>query len=50
MAWDGNLTHPQQMTLESLDRVRTDGMRFAEKKCRKLAMGSVDFSPQVDLV
>jgi hypothetical protein len=24
-------------------------MRFAEKKCRKLAMGSVDFSPEVDL-
>jgi hypothetical protein len=49
MAWDGNLTHPQLMTLESLDRVCAVRMQFTEKKCRKLAMGSVDFSPQVDL-
>jgi hypothetical protein len=29
--------------------MRADGMRSAEKKCRKLSMGTVDYSPEVDL-
>jgi hypothetical protein len=35
--------------LEKLDRIRSEGMLWAKKKCRKLAMGNVDFSPEVDL-
>jgi hypothetical protein len=29
--------------------IRAEGMLCAEKKCRKLAMGNVDFSPAVDM-
>ena len=32
----------------SLDRVKTEGMRHAEKTCRKLRMGRVPFTPEVD--
>ena len=39
---------PQKDQLETLDRIRAEGMLFAEKRCRKLAMGNVDFSPEVD--
>jgi hypothetical protein len=46
---NGTFTGPQQQQLETLDRVRTEGMLHAEKKCRKLAMGNVDYSPEVDL-
>jgi hypothetical protein len=42
-------TTSQRQQLETLDRVRAEGMRYAEKKCRKLAMGMVDYSPEVDL-
>jgi hypothetical protein len=45
---EGNFTLAQQQQLESLDRVRAEGMKHAERKCRKLAMGNVDFSPEVD--
>jgi hypothetical protein len=48
-AWDSNFTPAQWAELESLDTVRAEGMRFTEKKCWKLAMGSVDFSPEVNL-
>jgi hypothetical protein len=48
VARDGAFTPAQRETLERLDRVRADGMRYAEKKCRKLSMGMVDFSPEVD--
>jgi hypothetical protein len=46
---NGKFNPPQQQQLEKLDRVRSEGMLFTEKKCRKLAMGNVDFSPEVDL-
>jgi hypothetical protein len=46
---NGDFTTAQRRHLERLDRVRTEGMLFAEKKCRKLAMGLVAFSPEVDL-
>jgi hypothetical protein len=45
----GTFTPSQRQQLETLDRVRAEGMLHAEKKCRKLAMGNVDFSPEVDL-
>jgi alpha-tubulin suppressor-like RCC1 family protein len=45
---DGKFTPLQRQQLERLDRVREEGMLCAEKKCRKLAMGNVDFSPEVD--
>jgi len=44
----GPLTPEEAVELEHLDQVRTEGMKFAEKKCRKLAMGEVDFSPEVN--
>ena len=46
---DGNFTPAEREQLESLDRSRAEGMLYAEKKCRKLAMGNVDYSPEVDL-
>jgi hypothetical protein len=46
---NGNFTPLQRQQLETLDRVRTEGMLCAEKKCQKLAMGNVDFSPEVNL-
>ena len=41
------LTPQQQTQLERIDDVVSDGMRYAEKKCRKLAMGGLDFSPDM---
>jgi hypothetical protein len=46
---NGDFNPQERERLEALDRIRADGMRSAEKKCRKLAMGNVDFSPEVDL-
>jgi hypothetical protein len=46
---DGNFTLNERAQLESLDHVQAEGMIYAEKKCRKLAMGKVDYSPEVDL-
>ena len=44
----GTSLHPwQQAALNGLDTVRKEGMIFAEKRCRKLCMGEVDFSPQL---
>ena len=37
----------QAAKLEGLDTLRCQGMIYAEKRCRKLVMGSVDFSPEV---
>jgi hypothetical protein len=45
---DGSFTPGERQQLESLDRIRAEGMIHAEQKCRKLAMGNVDFSPEVD--
>ena len=33
--------------LEELDKIRTTGMRKAEKQCRKLRMGNVKWSPKL---
>jgi hypothetical protein len=42
------LTEPQQTRLTQLDKVRLEGMQYAEKRCRKLRMGAIDFSPYVN--
>ena len=42
------VTAEAQALLEQIDRVRTDGMLAAEKRCRKLRMGSIDFSPAMN--
>jgi hypothetical protein len=48
-ARDGNFMPDERAQLESLDCVQAEGMVHAEKRCRKLAMGNVDYSPEVDL-
>ena len=48
LARDGDFTEGQRLALERLDRIRTEGMLHAERKCRKLAMGQVSYSPEVD--
>ena len=37
----------QQQEAEALDQIRTQCMLKAERKCRKLCIGMVDFSPEV---
>jgi hypothetical protein len=46
---DGPLTQEQQAQFESIDRVKTEGMIYAEKKCQSLCMGEVDFNPDVNI-
>jgi hypothetical protein len=46
---DGPLTQEQQAQFKSIDRVKTEGMIHAEKKCQSLCMGEVDFSPDVNI-
>jgi hypothetical protein len=42
----GALTESQQCELESMDKVQVDGsMKYMENKCRRLAMGHVEYSP-----
>ena len=38
----------QAAELNKIDRLRRDGMLHAEKKCRKLHMGNVEFSDEVN--
>ena len=42
-----SLSAAQKVEMEKIDKVRVEGMKYAEKKCRKLAMGEVDFSPEL---
>ena len=37
----------QQQQMETIDQVKTEGMLYAKKKCRKLAMGEVEWSPEI---
>ena len=46
---DGPLMQEQQAQFESIDRVKTEGMIHAEKKCQSLYMGEVDFSLDVNI-
>ena len=43
------LTTEQKQEADAIDVIRTKCMRKAEKKCRKLKMGMVDFSPDIAL-
>ena len=46
---NGPLTELLQDEMEAIDRVTRDSMICAEKRCRKLRMREVDFSPEVNL-
>jgi len=37
-----------QTEMEKFDRMKADGMRFAEKRCRRLHMGLVSYSPELN--
>jgi hypothetical protein len=43
-----SLSTDQEQEMERIDLIRKEGMLYAEKKCRKLAMGKVDFSPELN--
>jgi hypothetical protein len=42
-----SLSSAQKTEMETIDRVWVEGMKYAKKKCKKLAMGWVDFSPKL---
>lgn len=44
----GGLSPQQQQQLEALDNQKTEILRHAEKKCRQLCMGEIDFSPALE--
>jgi len=41
--------HSLLLALESFDKVKTEGMKHAEHHCRKLNMGLLHFSPELNL-
>ena len=43
------LTKAQQIEYEKIDQLRTEGEKFAERRCRKLRKGQIPFSPQLKL-
>jgi len=43
------LTPQQQMEYEEIDTRKTQAMQQAERKCQKLKMGAVEWSPQLAL-
>ena len=44
----GQLSMDQQTKLDAIDKEKTEILRHAEKKCRQLCMGNIDFSPEVE--
>lgn len=40
--------HVFSAEMETLDRLKTEGMIFAEKRCRRLHTGATFFSPEID--
>jgi hypothetical protein len=46
-ARQGDFTPVQAQRLQGPDVLRSQGMRYAEKRCRKFAMGKVEYSPVV---
>ena len=42
------LTRKQIKEYEEIDRRRVQGMKFAEKKCRHLRVGCVEWSPELE--
>jgi hypothetical protein len=47
LAREGDFTPEQAKLLQGLDVLQSQGMHYAEKRCRKFAMGNVDYSPVV---
>jgi hypothetical protein len=45
----GFITHAQAIEANRIDRLTTQGQRYAESKCRKLRMGGVQFSVETFL-
>ena len=43
------LTTVQETRMEKISKVKDEGMQYAEKRCRKLAMGEVEFPPEQEL-
>jgi hypothetical protein len=43
----GDFTPAQAQRLQGLDTLCSQGMQYAKKKCRKFAMGKVEYSPVV---
>ena len=43
----GTMTPTQQAEYEAIDKLRMEGIRHAESRCRKLCMGSVPWTPQL---
>jgi hypothetical protein len=43
----GDFTSAQAQQLQGLDTLCSQGMQYAEKKCRKFVMGKVEYSPVV---
>ena len=46
---NGPLSPEQKEEMERIDHVRKELMIAAEKRCRKLCMGEIDFSPEVSI-
>ena len=44
---EGRITPELKHQYDSLDKIREEGMKFAEKRCRKLRMGGVEWSPSI---
>jgi len=40
--------HSFGMAMEKFDKLKADGMRMAEKRCRRLRMGLIQFSPELN--
>ena len=43
------LSSEMKQKLNQIDKIREEGMKKAERKCRKLMMGEVDFSPELNI-
>jgi len=49
MAQQPDLDHTVfQSEMETFDRLKAEGMRFSEKRCRRLHMGAIQFSPDLN--
>ena len=44
------LSSQDAIAYEKLDRIRIDGMKYAEKRCRRLKMGGVPWSPELTYI
>jgi len=44
-----SLNPQQQLEYEEIDKLKTQAMHWAKRKCQKLKMGAVEWSPQLAL-